>query len=86
MVLYQDCPVVVQEADIPGPGMSVDTTIKWVLMGVESHVRSPLSLGVCPKVSIPSWYAEGEASIIIKGVQPTASSVRLSLAPASGSG
>jgi hypothetical protein len=32
-------------------------------------VRSPLSLGVCPKVSIPSWYAEGEASIIIMGLQ-----------------
>jgi hypothetical protein len=40
--------------------------------------------GAFPTASIPLGYAEGEASIIINRVQPTASSVRC--APASGSG
>jgi len=39
-----------------------------------------------PKASIPPEYAVGEASIIIKGLEPTASSVRSFLAPAFGSG
>jgi hypothetical protein len=30
---------------------------------------------VFPKVSIPSWYAEGEASIIINALEPTAYSL-----------
>ena len=38
-----------------------------------------------PRLSIPPWYAEEEASIIIKALHLTASSARSCLAPASGS-
>jgi hypothetical protein len=72
------------EADVHTPGLQVDTAVKGVLSGVESHgglllVREWLF----PKASIPPGYAVGEASIIITGVQPTPSSVRC--ASASGS-
>jgi hypothetical protein len=39
-----------------------------------------------PNASIPLGYAEGETSIIINRLQPTPSSVRSCLAPASGRG
>jgi hypothetical protein len=39
-----------------------------------------------PKASIPPGEAAGEASIIIKALQPTAYSVRSCVAPAFGSG
>ena len=76
LTVQQHFALVVHDTDGHAPGMQVDTAVKGVLMGVESPVRSPLELVVLPKVSIPSWYAEGEASIIINHLQPTASSVR----------
>jgi hypothetical protein len=76
--------LVAQDADIHGAGMQVDTTVKLVLVGVESHeVSSSLVSGFFPKASIPLGYAGGEASIIIKALHLTASSLRF--APASGS-
>ena len=57
-----------------------------MLLGVESHEVSSSVLVAFPNASIPLWYAEGEASIIINRLQATAYSVRSSLASASSSG
>jgi hypothetical protein len=84
VAVEQHVAIVAHDADVHTPGMQVDTTVKGVLLGVESHgglllVREWLF----PKASIPLGYAAGEASIIIKGVQATASSLRSCVAPAS---
>jgi hypothetical protein len=61
---------VAQDADVHRAGVQVDTTVKWVLLGVESHeVSSSLVSGSFPNASIPLGYAEGEASIIINVLQ-----------------
>ena len=73
---------VVHDTDVHAPGLHVDTAVKGMLLGVASHVRSPLSLVVFPKGSIPSWYAEGEASIIINRLQATGNSLRSCVASA----
>jgi hypothetical protein len=66
---------VAHDADVHGAGVPVDTTVKWVLLGVDSQeVSSSVVKGSFPNASIPLGYAEGEASIIIKALQPTASS------------
>jgi hypothetical protein len=57
-----------------------------MLLGVESHEVSSSLLVAFPNASIPLWYAEGEASIIINALQPTAYSIRSCVAPAFGSG
>jgi hypothetical protein len=36
IAVQQDFPILTQDADIHGAGMQVDTTVKWVLAGVES--------------------------------------------------
>jgi hypothetical protein len=75
--VQHDFPVVVHDTDVHTPGMQVDPTVKWGLLGGESHeVSSSLVTGSFPNASILPGYAEGEASIIIKGVQATAYSVR----------
>jgi hypothetical protein len=52
--------------------MQVNTAVKLVLVGVEAHeVSSSLVSGSFPDASIPLGYAEGEASIIINGMQRT---------------
>ena len=33
-------PFLVQDTDVHGPGMEIDSTIKFVLIGVKSHVAS----------------------------------------------
>ena len=73
-----------QDTDIHGAGMQVDTAVKWMLMGVESHEVSSFVVNLFSTTSIPPGYAEGEASYIIKSVQPTPYSVRS--APASSGG
>jgi hypothetical protein len=69
-----------------GAGLPVDATIKLVRLRVESHEVSSFPEVVVPSPSSPMWYAEEGASISIKGLEPTASSVRSSLAPASSGG
>jgi len=77
IAVEQDVPVVAHEADVHTAGVQVDATVKWVWVGVEAHeVSSSFVSGFFPKVSIPPGYAAGEASIIIKGIQATAGSVR----------
>jgi hypothetical protein len=34
---HEDCSVTAHEADVHAAGMQGDTTIKWMLVGVESH-------------------------------------------------
>jgi hypothetical protein len=83
MAMHQDLAALVEDADRHGPGMQVDPTITWVLLGVESPEVSSF-LGCCylPNASRPRRYAEEGASISIKGIQATAYSVRSCLAPA----
>jgi len=53
--------------------MQIDATVKLVLFRVESHeVSSSFVSERFPSASIPQWYAEGEASIIINALQWTA--------------
>ena len=82
----QQFSVVLQDADVQGAGMPGDTTVKGVLSGVESPGGLLLLVNnlVFPTRSIPQWDAAGEASIIINRLHLTASSLRSSLAPASG--
>jgi hypothetical protein len=76
--VQQDFPLVAQDTDIPRAGMPVDTAVKLMLSGVEApEVSSAVVSGSCPNASIPLGYAEGEASIIIKGLEPTRRSARL---------
>jgi hypothetical protein len=76
ILVQHDFPVVVHDTDVHTPGMQVDTTVKWVLLGVESHeVSSSLVKGSFPTASIPPGYAEGEASIIIIGLPATTDSL-----------
>jgi hypothetical protein len=35
--MQQDLAVLVEDADIHGPGVQVDATVKLMLLGVESH-------------------------------------------------
>jgi hypothetical protein len=37
IAMHQDFPLLAHDADIHGAGMQVDPTVKWVLVGVESH-------------------------------------------------
>jgi hypothetical protein len=77
IAVQPDFPIVAQDADVHGAGVQVDTTVKWVLLSVESHeVSSSLVKGSFPTASIPLGYAEGEASIIINRLQPTPYSLR----------
>ena len=65
--------------------MQIDTAVKWMRMGVESHEVSFFVVNFFSTTSIPPGYAEGEASYIIKALHLTASSVRSCVASASGS-
>jgi hypothetical protein len=62
-----------EEADIQGPGVHIDATVKWRGLGVEAPEGSS-SPGECvPLLRIPWWYAEEGASISIIAQEPTAS-------------
>jgi hypothetical protein len=67
----QDGSILVQDAKVHGTGVQVDATIKFVLLGVESHEVSSSSVGCFPNASIPRWYAEEGASISINTVERT---------------
>ena len=51
--------------------MQVDTAVKWMLMGVESHEVPSFVVNLFATTSIPPGYAEGEASYIIIAVERT---------------
>ena len=51
--------------------MQVDTAVKWMLIGVESHEVSSFVVNLFATTSIPLGYAAGEASYIIKGLEST---------------
>jgi hypothetical protein len=77
--MQQDLAVVVKNTDVHGAGMHVDATGKLVLFRVESHeVSSSCVRERFPSASIPQWYAEGEASIIINSLEQTGDSVGFS--------
>src|SRR5262245_32023902 len=85
VAVHQDFPVTVHETDVHAPGRQVNTAVNLVWVGVEAHeVSSSFVSGSFPDASIPLGYAEGVASIIIKALEPTPSSVRC--APASSRG
>jgi hypothetical protein len=84
--VYEDRALPVQDADIHRSRMQVDAAVMVMLRGVEAQGVSSSPVGRLPSASIPRWYAEEGASISIKGLQPTASSVRSSVAPASSGG
>jgi hypothetical protein len=75
MPVEKDLPILAQDTDVHGAGMEVDTTIKLVLLGVESHEVSSSSVGCVPNASIPRWYAEEGASISINAMQRIAEKV-----------
>jgi hypothetical protein len=77
----------VHDTDVQAPGMHVDTAVTWVLRGVEApEVSSCIGNRSFPLPADHWGMLRGEASSIIKAVEPTASSVRSSVAPASGGG
>ena len=77
MAVYKPRAILTHDTDVQASGMSIDTTGKWMLVGVEAHeVFSSFVSDFFPKLSIPLGYVEEEASIIIKGIQATANSVR----------
>jgi hypothetical protein len=39
--VQNDLAVLVQDAQVHGPGVQIDSTVVSVLLGVESHLRSP---------------------------------------------
>jgi hypothetical protein len=41
--MHHNLPVMVENADIHGAGMQVDTAVKWVLLGIEAHEVSSSS-------------------------------------------
>ena len=77
MPMHQDLTALVEDADIHGPSMQVEATIKRVLLGVKSPEVSSF-LGCCdlPNASIPRRYAEEGASRSIKALEPTPNSLR----------
>jgi len=80
----QDVPIPGHETEGHGTRVHVDAPRTWVLWGGESPEVSSSCACLFPRLSIPRRYAEEGASISIKGMEPTASSVRC--APAFGSG
>jgi hypothetical protein len=84
----QDFALMAYDTAVHGAGVQVDPTVQWVLSGGESHevssfLRNQLFI---PTTSIPLGYAEGEASYIINGLEPTPYSLRFAAAFGRGSG
>ena len=77
--VQQDVPLMVHDTDRQAPGMPVDAAGTWVLLGVEAPEVSSSCEWRFPSASIPWWYAEEEASIIINRVQATAYSLRFAV-------
>jgi hypothetical protein len=70
--MQKDLSILIQDADLHGPGMQVNATVEFVLFGVESHeVSSSLGCYALPSASIPRRYAEEGASISINMLQRT---------------
>jgi hypothetical protein len=59
----------IQDAGIHGAGVEIDVAVIRMLLRVESY-RGFLLVG-SPNIQHTRWYAEGEASISIKGMEPT---------------
>jgi hypothetical protein len=72
VLVQQNLPSLVQDADIHATGMQIDAAVKLVWLGVESHEVSSSLGGYLPSASIPRRYAEEGTSISIKRVQATA--------------
>jgi hypothetical protein len=83
--VQHDLAVLPQETEVNGAGRPVEAAGKWGLGGGASPAVSSAWECLFPSLSIPPREAEEGASISIIGLQPTASSVRSCLAPASGS-
>jgi hypothetical protein len=87
IAVQQDFSIVSQEADIHAPSMQITPTGPWVVVGVEAQEAfSSFVSDFSPKLSIPLGYVEEEASISIKGMEPTGNSTRSFFAPAISSG
>jgi hypothetical protein len=69
MAMEHDGARLIQDAEIHGTGVQVDAAVIRMLLGIKSH-RGFL-LDRVPNLPHTPWYAEGEASISIKGLQPT---------------
>jgi hypothetical protein len=53
MAVEQDFTIVAQDTDIHASGMQIDTAVKWMLMGVESHEVSSFVVNLFSATSIP---------------------------------
>jgi hypothetical protein len=87
VAVHEDCPGMVHDPDGQAPGMQVDAAVILVWVGVEAPEVSSSSvsrLSQCQQSH--GGMLRGETSISIKALEPTASSVRSFLAPASGGG
>jgi hypothetical protein len=40
--MQNDFPFLVEDAEVHRPGVKIDTTVKFVLLGVKSHLRPPI--------------------------------------------
>jgi hypothetical protein len=67
--MEHDGAILIQDAEVHGAGMQVDATVILMRLSVESH-RGFLLVGF-PNLQHTRWYAEGEASISINGMEPT---------------
>jgi hypothetical protein len=70
-----DLTVLVEDADVHGPGVPVDATGTLVWRGVEAPEVSSAPWACCPIPAVPPWSAEEGASIRINPVERTAHSV-----------
>jgi hypothetical protein len=72
VAVQQDFASVSHDTDVHAPRMQINTTVKGVLVGVESHeVSSSLASVGFPVSAYPSGMLRGEASIIIIRLQAT---------------
>jgi hypothetical protein len=73
IAVERDLAIPVQDTDIHGTGKQVDTPVKLVLVGVESQQVLLLHsyVNVVAQGQHTTMYAGEEASIRIKGMQPT---------------
>jgi hypothetical protein len=65
VAMESDHPVLVEDTDVHGPRMQVDTTVKLGLLGVESPAVSSSCECLLPRRSIPPGSAGEGASISI---------------------
>jgi len=86
MAVYKPRAILTHDTDVQASGMSIDTTGKLMLVGVEAQeVSSFLGNLNFPLPAYHCGMLRGEASIIIKALEPTPYSLRFASASGRGS-